>query len=81
MEKRSFTKKELSRFDGKNGAPAFIAYKGKVYDVSQSFLWQQGMHQVLHPAGTDLTGALAEAPHGEDLLSKFPIVGKLVDDL
>jgi len=80
MEKRSFTKKELYRYNGKNGAPAFIAYEGKVYDVSQSFLWQHGRHQVLHTAGTDLTGTLAQAPHGADLLWRFPIVGELVED-
>ncbi|HBR10156.1 cytochrome B5 [Candidatus Bipolaricaulota bacterium] len=72
---REFTKQELAQYDGRNGAPAFIAYKGKVYDLSSSFLWQKGNHQVLHQAGIDLTAALNTAPHGADLLAKFPVIG------
>ncbi|MCK4472589.1 MAG: cytochrome B5, partial [Anaerolineae bacterium] len=39
---REFTKEELAQHDGKNGAAAFVAHEGKVYDVSRSFLWQNG---------------------------------------
>jgi predicted heme/steroid binding protein len=74
---RRFTKKELAQFNGKNGARAFIACNGKVYDVTESFLWRNGHHQVLHKAGEDLTEALKEAPHGEDLLEKFLTIGTL----
>ncbi len=35
---RKFTREELKKYDGKNGRPAYIAYKGKVYDVSDSHL-------------------------------------------
>jgi len=66
--------------NGKNGAPAFIAYKGKVYDLSSSFLWRNGNHQVIHIAGVDLTDSLEQAPHGADLLEKFPVVGTLHED-
>jgi len=72
-----FTREELAQYDGKNGAPAYIAYKGKVYDVSPSFLWQKGRHQVLHTAGMDLTTELDTAPHGADMLERFPVVGVL----
>jgi predicted heme/steroid binding protein len=74
---KEFTGEELARYNGKNGKPAFIAYKGKVYDVSNSFLWKDGAHQVLHSAGVDLTDALEQAPHSEDVLKKFPVVGIL----
>lgn len=74
---RRFTKKELAQYNGKGGAKAYIAYKGKVYDVSNSFLWQGGTHQVLHSAGKDLTNSIAEAPHGPELLERFPVVGKM----
>jgi predicted heme/steroid binding protein len=80
MEKRRFTRKELARYNGRDDAPAFLACEGLVYDVSGSFLWQQGRHQVLHAAGDDLTDELAQAPHGADLLQKFPVVGVLVDE-
>jgi predicted heme/steroid binding protein len=71
---RIFTIKELARYDGRRGI-AYVACEGKVYDVSQSFLWQKGKHQVIHRAGTDLTEALKGAPHGAELLEKFPVVG------
>ncbi len=74
---KEFSKKELEKYNGENGAPAFIAYRGKVYDVSDSFLWQDGKHQVTHKAGEDLTDALRDAPHGSDLLERFPVVGIL----
>ncbi len=72
---RAFTKDQLSRYDGKDGRPAYVAYRGKVYDVSASSLWRMGKHQAFHAAGNDLTAALANAPHGFELLQKFPVVG------
>lgn len=74
---KEFTEKELTKYNGKNGNPAYIAYKGKVYDVSGSFLWGNGTHQVLHSAGADLTDAIEQAPHGGNLLRKFPVVGTM----
>jgi predicted heme/steroid binding protein len=69
---RTFNGKELAQYNGKSGAPAFIAYNGKVYDVSRSFLWRNGKHQVLHNAGLDLTDSFEEAPHSADLLKSLP---------
>ena len=80
MRKRRFTRRELARYNGKDGAPAFIAYEGRVYDVSRSFLWQDGSHQALHAAGGDLTASLEDAPHPADLLRRFPMVGTLRED-
>jgi predicted heme/steroid binding protein len=74
---RTFTVKDLEKYNGKNGKPAYIAYKGKVYDLTNSFLWKDGRHQVLHNAGTDLTTAMEQAPHSEDMLERFPVVGIL----
>jgi predicted heme/steroid binding protein len=71
---------ELGRYNGQDGAPAFIAYGGRVYDVSRSFLWQNGRHQAVHAAGCDLTRSLDQAPHGADLLKSFPMVGTLEGD-
>ena len=77
IEKR-FTLEELKRYDGKDGRPAYIAYKGKVYDVSEDFLWIEGDHQGEHAAGLDLTAEMQSAPHGEDVLERVPLVGVLV---
>jgi predicted heme/steroid binding protein len=74
---RTFTKEELAHYTGENGSAAYIAYKGKVYDVTRCFLWQGGKHQALHAAGKDLTDDLADAPHGEDLLERAVLVGTL----
>lgn len=74
---KEFTEEELSLYNGKRGKPAYVAYEGKVYDVSASFLWKDGTHQVLHGAGADLTVALEQAPHGADVLKKFLVVGIL----
>ncbi|GAB4387751.1 MAG: hypothetical protein Kow0025_03090 [Thermodesulfovibrionales bacterium] len=57
----------LEAFDGKEGRPALIAYKGAVYDVTGLKLWRGGAH-MKHRSGTDLTDALAKAPHGEEKL-------------
>ena len=75
---RIFTRQELSRYDGSDGI-AYVGYNGRVYDVSQSFLWRKGIHQVTHYAGCDLTDALKEAPHGSEMLDNFPVVGELLD--
>ncbi|MBI5674931.1 MAG: hypothetical protein HZC48_03730 [Nitrospirae bacterium] len=64
----------LSAFDGKNSAPAYVACKGKVYDVSLLKLWKNGVH-MKHLAGSDLTEAIAKSPHGEGKLETLNVVG------
>ncbi|MFA6190941.1 MAG: 2-oxoacid:acceptor oxidoreductase subunit alpha [Sulfurimonas sp.] len=71
------TLEELSHYNGKDGQPAYIAYKGIVYDVSKSDMWKDGEHQGEHTAGVDLSEALQYAPHGEDVFKGFKAVGKL----
>lgn len=75
---RKFTLEELKQFDGKNGRPAYIAYKGKVYDVTDDYLWVDGDHQGEHDAGKDLTEEMSHAPHGEDRLELVKLIGELV---
>jgi predicted heme/steroid binding protein len=61
QEPRKFTVKELEEHNGKNGKPAYIAYQGKVYDISQS----------------DLTEELELAPHREEMLKRVKLIGTL----
>jgi len=77
--KHDLTVDELAQFDGKDGSPAYIAYKGNIYDVSDSRLWKDGTHLRRHIAGLDLTNALGQAPHGEDKVISLPLVGKLIE--
>lgn len=71
-----FTEEALSEFNGKDGHRSYIAYKGLVYDVTESYHWKGGTHWVLHDAGKDLTNEMYFAPHFDDVLMKFNVVGK-----
>ena len=75
---RNFTIKELAEFNGKNGKPAYVGFKGKVYDVTESSLWMDGEHSG-HIAGDDLTMAMDIAPHGEETMEKMKVVGSLIE--
>ncbi len=75
----TFTLEELAQYDGQDGTPAYVAYNGRVYDVSHSFLWAKGKHLMSHWAGEDLTESYERSPHGfENMLAPYPIVGILV---
>jgi len=67
----------LSGFNGKDGHPVYIAHQGKIYDVSESKLWKTGSHMRRHQSGTDLTTDLQAAPHGPEVLERYPQVGVL----
>jgi predicted heme/steroid binding protein len=77
-EQKKVTRQELEENNGKNGKPAYIAYKGKVYDVSQSSFWVDGDHLGMHQAGKDLTEELEMAPHREETFQRVKLVGELV---
>jgi predicted heme/steroid binding protein len=70
-----FDPETLSHFDGKEGRPAYIAYKGRVIDMAHLKLWKNGQH-MKHMAGHDMTDALPKAPHGEEKLEGIPLIGK-----
>ena len=74
---RTFTLAELAQFDGLDGRPAYVAYQGKVYDLSAGATWIDGSHFDEHDAGQDLTDALDYAPHGDEALQGMPVVGEL----
>ena len=80
MEGNYLTSQQLSYFNGEYGAPAYIAVDGVIYDVTESDLWKFGRHQVIHLAGRDLTEELKDAPHGENILKTFRLVGYLLDE-
>ena len=71
---KTFTLDELSKYDGKNGQPAYIAVDGVVYDVTSNF--PNGEHHGCK-AGTDATESIKNVSHGSGILSNSPVVGKL----
>jgi len=76
-EEKKFTLEELAKYDGRDGRPAYIAFKGKVYDVSDSAFWMGGDHLGSHQAGKDLTEEIDLAPHGPENVDKVKLVGVL----
>jgi len=72
---KEFTAEELSSFSGKEGKPTYIAFQGKVYDVTKSPLWAKGLHMNRHSAAKDLAGEIAAAPHGPEVLERYPQIG------
>jgi len=70
--------KELGKYDGKNGSPVYIAHQGNVFDVTDSAKWKGGIHMQRHHGGEDLTAVIAAAPHGVDVLARYPQVGVLM---
>jgi predicted heme/steroid binding protein/uncharacterized membrane protein len=77
---KEFDSESLSNFDGKDDKPVYIAYQGKVYDVSQSALWDGGLHMNRHHAGRDLGSEFPAAPHDEEVFERYPQVGILKEN-
>ncbi len=71
---------ELAAHNGQAGSPAYIAHEGAVYDVTASKLWRGGIHMQRHHAGSDLTADIQAAPHGVDVLARYPQVAVLMKE-
>jgi predicted heme/steroid binding protein len=76
--KDELTMAELSRFDGKDGRPAYFAYNGQVFDATESKLWKNGLHMGRHTAGEELTDALKLAPHGIEKIMEMPVAARII---
>jgi len=74
---KDMTLAELAAFNGRDGQPAYVAYGGVIYDVTESAMWGNGDHEGMHDAGKDLTGEHDDAPH-DVYITDFPEVGRLV---
>lgn len=75
---KTYTKRQLSLRNGQDREEVWIAYKGVIYDVSESRLWFTGKHYE-HWSGQDLTDELKDAPHTESVFRFLKVVGKLID--
>ncbi|MEQ8362379.1 MAG: cytochrome b5 domain-containing protein [Cyclobacteriaceae bacterium] len=71
------TVQQLALRNGQDKPEVWIAYKGLVYNVTHSKLWKTGTHYE-HWAGQDLTDELADAPHTDEVFSKFEPIANLL---
>jgi len=71
-----YTLDDLSKRNGKLMSTVWIAYQGKIYDVTSSELFRNGKHYE-HESGRDLTAEMADAPHWDDVMQNFEVVGIL----
>jgi predicted heme/steroid binding protein len=79
---REFTLDELKKYDGQNDNPAYVAVNDVVYDVTESSLWKNGLHNNCSDttyAGADFTELIESSPHGAKIMERMPVVGKLVN--
>lgn len=76
-----YTSEKLAEADGRPGSPVLAAVDGKVYDVSTSRKWADGIHMRRHHAGTDLSIDINSAPHGREVLERFEVVGTFDETL
>ena len=74
---QTFTRSQLALRNGQDKPEIWIAYKGVIYDVTDSRMWRNGRHYE-HWAGQDLTEELKDAPHTEKVFEKLNVVGRLV---
>lgn len=82
LAEQTFTPEELAKYYGKDGAKAYIAVKGRVYDLTGYPQWAGGNHFCPGAvAGKDLTAIWGRSPVSHfdtDFLKRFPEVGRLV---
>lgn len=66
-----------AKCNGQAGKPTYIAFRGKVYNLSESFMWDGGTHMAEHQDGKDLTDEFEDAPHERSGLERYAQVGVL----
>ena len=72
----NYTKSQLALRNGQDKPEIWVAFEGRIYDVSDSKLWRKGKHYE-HWAGQDLTDELKDAPHTQQVFEKFSVIGLL----
>ncbi|MBX2960980.1 MAG: cytochrome b5 [Cyclobacteriaceae bacterium] len=74
----TYTLAQLALRNGQDKPQVWVAFKGMIYDVTDSRLWKTGKHYE-HWAGQDLTDELKDAPHTDKVFDKFKVIGRLVN--
>jgi membrane-associated progesterone receptor component len=68
---------QLSKYNGKNGNPAYVAVEGIVYDVTDNAAWGAATHFGLI-AGKDLTEQYKSCHAGQQILTNLKRIGKII---
>ncbi|MFZ4456685.1 MAG: cytochrome b5 domain-containing protein [Bacteroidales bacterium] len=76
MNLQHYTKSQLALRNGSDMDEIWIAFEGKIYDVTKSTYWKNGMHYG-NFAGQDLTDEFAKSPHGKRVFEKLTVIGLL----
>ena len=77
---QTWTLETLSKYNGMNGNPAYIAVNGTIYNVTSIGSWSGGVHHGIR-AGQDVTTFFASSPHSASLLNQVPVIGKIGDPI
>jgi len=71
-----YTRFQLALRNGQDREEIWVAYKGLIYDVTNSRHWRNGIHYK-HWSGQDLTDELPDAPHTESVFKRFKPIAQL----
>jgi predicted heme/steroid binding protein len=74
---KKYSPQQLALRNGQDREEIWIAFKGIIYDVTNSKLWKNGTHYE-HWSGQDLTDELKDAPHTAIVFERLQVVGELV---
>lgn len=74
---KKYSPQQLALRNGQDRDEIWIAYKGIIYDATNSKLWRNGTHYE-HWSGQDLTDELKDAPHTEKVFERLNIIGELI---
>jgi len=74
---KKYSPQQLALRNGQDREEIWIAYKGIIYDATNSKLWRNGTHYE-HWSGQDLTDELKDAPHTEMVFERLKVIGELI---
>tara|TARA_R100000152_G_C6732449_1_gene156953 strand:- start:349 stop:579 length:231 start_codon:yes stop_codon:yes gene_type:complete len=74
---KKYSPQQLALRNGQDREEIWIAYKGIIYDATNSKLWRNGTHYE-HWSGQDLTDELKDAPHTEMVFERLNVIGELI---